>query len=194
MILESIVTSTNLDGSLNVSPMGPNVGDGSMDRFELRPFDTSRTFQNLKREKVGVLHVTDDCELFALSAIGRLSMLPDTVDADQVDCKVLSGACRAYEFVVEYVDETGPRMNLNCKTVKVHWMRDFWGFNRGKNAILEAAILATRIQFIPADFIRQQFEQFVKIVEKTGGKSEKRAMEHLIQFAESTLEKSSGKV
>ena len=48
LILEGIVTTRNADGSINVSPMGPLV-DRGLTSFRFRPFQTSHTYQNLKR-------------------------------------------------------------------------------------------------------------------------------------------------
>ena len=145
---------------------------GEIETFELRPFNTSRTFANLKRTKMGVLHITDDVELFSRSAIGQLDPLPAIQAAEKIDGNVISDACRWFEFMVEFIDETGSRMNLNCRTVHSHRNRDFWGFNRAKHAVLEAAILATRLEFLPADEIRNQFQRLEGIVDKTGGPQE----------------------
>ncbi len=181
MILEALVTTINEDGSTNLSPMGPTVNDG-LSTFELRPFNTSRTFANLKRTRMGVLHVTDDVELFARSAIGRLIEMPTLIDAEKVAGKIIANACRYHEFKVEFMDETGPRMSLNCRTVASNRIRDFWGFNRAKHAVLEAAILATRLDFLPASEIASQFVRLQTIVEKTGGVQEKNAFSLLSEF------------
>ena len=55
MILEGIVTTINHDGTTNVSPMGPLVDGPEFDNFTLRPYQTSTTYQNLKRTYQGVL-------------------------------------------------------------------------------------------------------------------------------------------
>ena len=190
MILETIVTTINQDGSTNASPMGPrlDVQPGSdlqtIDRFELRPFDTSQTFTNLKRTQSGVLHITDDAEMFARSAIGTLDPFPETRPAEEVDGNIIVGACRSYEFVVEFIDETGQRMSLNCRTVKSHRQRDFVGFNRARNAVLEAAILATRLEFLPAAEIADQFFRLNTIVDKTGGPCEHAAIAMLNEYVD----------
>jgi hypothetical protein len=114
MILEAVVTTRNSDGSTNVSPMGPSIGD-DMSRFELRPFNTSKTFANLQRTREGVLHITDDVLLIAQSAIGRLDELPAMQAASFVDVETIRSACRWYEFEVDSIDETGPRMLLKCR-------------------------------------------------------------------------------
>jgi len=185
MILETIVTTINEDGSLNVSPMGPTIDvDPSathqvIETFQLRPFDTSRTFANLKRTPSGVLHITDDVELFARSAIGKLEQNPQTRSAENIEGQIILDACRAYEFKVEFIDETGPRMSLNCRAIQSHRHRDFLGFNRAKHAVIEAAILATRLDFLPAAEISDQFYRLKTIVEKTGGQQETSAFELL---------------
>ena len=79
MILESIVTSVDQEGRVNIAPMGPRVdGDLSLDdprqlSFVLRPFDSSRTYHNLIETRKAVIHVTDDAELFAKAAVDAIS-------------------------------------------------------------------------------------------------------------------------
>ncbi len=185
MILEAIVTTTNEDGTTNISPMGPTVSsgaDGAIEEFQLRPFDTSRTFANLKRTRCGVLHVTDDVMLFAMTAIGQKPEHPYLIDAEGIDGKILADACRFYEFKVGFVDETGARMNLNCSTVRQGKLRDFWGFNRAKHAVLEAAILATRLDFLPREQIDEAMHRLKVIVEKTAGEKEAAAMALIERF------------
>ena len=181
MILESIVTTINEDGSLNISPMGPTVNEG-FSQFTLRPFDTSTTFSNLKRNRAGVMHVTDDVLMFARSAIGDLSTKPPTTNAESCEGEILLDACRYYEFRVDFVDEAGPRMSLNCTTTKSGRLRDFWGFNRAKHAVIEAAILATRIDFLPAQEIDEAMIRLQTIVDKTAGPKEIEAMKLLVNF------------
>ena len=59
--------------------------------------------------------------------------------------------------------------------------RPFFGFNRAKHAVLEAAILATRIGILPDDEIRREMERLAIPVEKTAGQQERRAFEFLRQ-------------
>ena len=189
MILETIVTTINEDNSTNVSPMGPTVmldagGNPQIEQFELRPFNTSRTFANLKRTKMGVMHITDDAELFARAAVGELLDVPPVRPAETVTGSILIGACRSYEFKVEFIDETGPRMSLNCRAVQAHRQRDFLGFNRAKHAVIEAAILATRLDFLPAEEVQEQFVRLNTIVQKTSGPSELAAMNLLNDFVQ----------
>lgn len=178
MILEGIVTTQNADGILNVAPMGPIV-DSSMSVLQLRPFKTSQTYQNLKAHPQGVLHVVDDVLLLAKAAIGKLESTPETFPAERIDGVVLESACRWYEFEIEECDDTEERTRLKARVVHVGCIRDFFGFNRAKHAVLEAAILATRIQLIPRDELLTQFAALKIIVEKTAGSRETEAFQLL---------------
>ena len=93
MILEGIVTSQNELGELNIAPMGPQVDQG-MTQLVLRPFQTSRTFSNLKETRCGIFHVVDDVLLLAKTAIGTLQEIPETFPAEKVSGRVLASACR----------------------------------------------------------------------------------------------------
>ena len=186
MILEAIVTTLNSDQSVNVSPMGPQV-DASMKEFTLRPYDSSTTCQNLIRTGQGVLHVTDDVELLARAAINQLDPLPEMLPASAVEGRVLTEACRWYAFQVHTVDDRNERVVMECQVVDSGSQREFFGFNRAKHAVLEAAILATRIQFLPAELIRNQLEQLAIIVGKTAGDQEQRAFDLLQRYVDEQL-------
>ena len=174
MLVEGIVTTLNADGTPHIAPMGPIV-DADFNRLLLRPFRTSVTYQNLKRTGQGVLHVTDDVELFARAAVGRLEKLPPLRPAEAVDGVILADACRWYAFRVESLDDRAERTQIVARVVDRGRQRDFFGFNRAKHAVVEAAILATRIGLLDADHIRGEFARLSVLVEKTGGQQEQRA-------------------
>jgi hypothetical protein len=181
MILEGIVTTVSPDGTINIAPMGPHVGE-TMGRFLLRPFPTSQTCQNLKAHGEGVLHVTDDVLLLARAAVGALEPLPPLIPAEKVRGWVLADCCRYYEFRVVSIDDSEPRVRIEAETVHVGRIRDFFGFNRAKHAVVEAAILATRIGIVPGETIGTEFERLAVLVDKTGGGQERAAFEFLREY------------
>lgn len=187
MILEGIVTTREPDGGINVAPMGPIV-DPEMAALHLRPFKTSRTYQNLKQRPEGVLHVIDDVLLIAESAIGTPHEKPPTFAAKTIDGEVLSDACRWYEFRVDRFDDAQDRTNLFATVVHAGRLRDFFGFNRAKHAVLEAAILATRLHILPADDVRRQLDALKSPVEKTAGPREREAFQRVMDYVETTLD------
>jgi len=178
MILEGIVTTLNADGSPNISPMGPDV-DSSLNHMRLRPFQTSTTYTNLKRTGEAVFHVVDDVELLARAAIGDLTPLPELVPANSVTGVILTTACRWYALRVTAIDDREPRAEFETEVIDRGRLRDFFGFNRAKHAVVEAAILATRVEILPAKEIVEEIERLTLIVAKTGGPQEHRAMKFL---------------
>jgi hypothetical protein len=179
MILEGIVTTLAADGTVNVAPMGPHIdppaSDGTLTHFVLRPFRTSQTYANLKAHGEGVLHVTDDVLLLARAAVGALDPLPPLLPAAHVRGWVLAGACRYHEFRVLACDDTAERVRFEAEVMHTGRLRDFFGFNRAKHAVVEAAILATRIALLPAEEIAAEYRRLAVLVEKTGGPQEREA-------------------
>lgn len=166
MIVEGVVTTTNADGSTNIAPMGPII-DGN--ELVLRPFSTSTTYQNLQHRPEGVFHITDNVLLIAAAAIGK----PDAklVAVDDLSVMRLQDCCRWKAFRLDST-EWGERATLKTRTVSQGRVRDFFGFNRAKHAVLEATILATRVHLIDHDEIRLRIETLRPLVEKTAGEQE----------------------
>ena len=181
MILEGIVTTVNEDGTPNVSPMGPLV-DETMSRFVLRPYQTSRTYRNLKRSGEAVFHVTDDVELIARAATDSLEALPPFAESKSVEGYVLLDACRWYALRVLRLEDAEERTTIHCEVVEHARQRDFFGFNRAKHAVLEAAILATRVGILPASQILDEMRRLHSPVDKTGGAAERRAFAFLQDY------------
>lgn len=184
MILEGVITTINQDGSPNISPMGPTV-DASLSSFVLRPFATSTTYQNLKRTGQGIFHVTDDVELLAQAAIGQPCPLPEMHPCVAVDGMIIASACRWFGLQVTEIDDRQERSHMKCQVVQQETLRDFFGFNRAKHAVVEAAILATRTRFLKRDTIQREMDRLRVLVEKTAGPAEQRAFalleEHIRQ-------------
>jgi hypothetical protein len=186
MILEGVVTSQNALGELNVAPMGPIV-EPDMQRFVLRPFQTSTTYRNLKQYPFGVLHVVDDVLLLARAAIGQLTETPATFPALRIPGRVLTDACRWFEFRVESIDDSEERTQIEAVVEHSGRLRDGFGFNRAKHAVIEAAILATRIHLLPPEEIIEQFQKLQSPVEKTAGPDELTAFSLLDEFVRTQL-------
>ena len=186
MILEGLVTTLNSDGSANISPMGPII-DPPMQRLILRPYQTSTTYANLKRHGEGVFHVTDDVLLLAQAAVGEASPRRALVPAAAVQGVILADACRWYAFRVSSIDDRQPRTEIIAEVVDSGRFRDFFGFNRAKHAVVEAAILATRVHLLPRDEIAAEFNRLAPLVQKTGGEQEQQAFEFLREYTERAI-------
>jgi len=183
MILEGIVTTEDARGHVNIAPMGPQFEPGQ-DHFLLKPFATAHTYANLVQHPEGVLHVTDDVLLFAQAAIGLVEPTPALMPAARVRGQVLVDACRAYEFRIAEVDDTQDRVRMRAAIVHTWSQRDFFGFNRAKHAVIEAAILATRVHLISPAEIASEYQRLEPLVRKTGGRDEEQAFAILSQYVQ----------
>jgi uncharacterized protein len=186
MILEGIVTTVAPTGEVNVAPMGPRV-DADMKRLELRPFRTAQTYWNLCKHGEGVFHVTDDVLLLAHTAVGgRQATAEELMPATTVRGQILRGACRYYEFRVGRIDDRDERVSIDAEVVASGQLRDFFGFNRAKHAVVEAAILATRVHLLPRKDIEAEFRRLAVLVQKTGGAQEHEAFRYLEDYVRDT--------
>lgn len=186
LILEGIVVTVDAAGKPNVAPMGPRV-DRAVSRLVLRPFKTSSTYRNLKETGCGVFHVTDDVLLLARAAIGRLEELPPLTAVAGLPCPRLTDACRWWGFRVRRLDDESERTTVDCQITAAGEERAFFGFNRAKHAVLEAAILATRLGIVPNKDIRRELERLIAPVEKTAGAQERAAFALVRDFIRSQL-------
>lgn len=179
MILEGLVTTSDAAGRLHVAAMGPHADEaacrtGGIESLSLRPFATSRTAVNLEIVPEGVFHITDDVLLLA-RVVTRSPGDPPCRPATRVRGWVLDEACRAYEFRVTTTDRSHERLRHEARVEAVHEMRPFIGFNRVAHAVVEAAILVTRLHLLGVDEIRRQMAPLAPLVEKTGGIREREA-------------------
>jgi hypothetical protein len=178
------MTTRSPAGEVNIAPMGPMV-DRDMRQLILRPFTSSTTYRNLKATGQGVFHVTDDVLLIARGAIGaNLGDEAATRPADVVDGVVLAHACRYHELRVVELDDTNDRTRIVAEVVHTGRLRDFVGFNRARYAVLEAAILATRLHLTGREPVLAEFERLQVMIDKTGGEREHQAMAELRSFVE----------
>jgi hypothetical protein len=180
MILEGLVTTTDLAGAMHLAAMGPQVdpaaaSGNAIEHLLLKPFASSQTGGNLLRLPEGVFHVTDDSLLLARVVTGALAAPPASRPATAVRGWVLEEACRAYEFKVMAADTSQERLRLEARVVAVHEGRPFLGFNRARHAVVEGAILVTRLHLLGAEEVSRQLRELAVIVGKTGGPREHEA-------------------
>lgn len=183
MIIESLFTSTDAAGVLNIAPMGVEWGDETL---VVKPFLETTTFRNLRDTGVGVVNITDDVLLFARAAIATATA--PVHPAVRVPGVVLDAACSWREVEVVRIDDTPPRSRIETRVVHRGAQREFIGFNRARFAVLEAAILATRTHLLASQEIRDQYERLQVIVDKTAGSREREAMALLSAYVRDQLD------
>ena len=182
MIIETIVTTTDMSGVVNIAPMGVEW-TGGHEAPVLKPFLETTTYRNLVATRVAVVNLIDDVRVFARAAISN----PDypVVPAAIVRGVVLDAACSWRELVVRTIDSTPPRSRIDTEIVHRGFRREFIGFNRARHAVLETAIYATRVHLLARDFLEGELVRLQVIVDKTAGAAEQEAMALLADYIRS---------
>ena len=176
MIRETIVTTVGAEGRVHLAPLGIIVdGEG----FILAPFRPSTTLENLRVVPFAVANYTDDVRIFAGCLTGRRDW-PVTA-SDQVPVARLAGALAHAELAVARVSEDAQRPRFHCRVVYRVSHAPFEGLNRAKAAVIEAAVLVSRLDFLPREKIEREIDYLRIAVEKTAGAAEQEAWGWLME-------------
>jgi hypothetical protein len=182
VIIETIVTTVDVQGAVNIAPMGLEWTGGD-DSPVLKPFLETVTYRNIAATGVAVVNLIDDVRVFAQAAISNPSFPVDP--AVVVRGVVLSDACSWREIEVRTIDSTPPRSQIHTEIVHRGLRREFIGFNRARHAVLETAIYATRVHMLARDFLEAEVTRLQVIVDKTAGPAEHEAMALLANYIRS---------
>jgi uncharacterized protein len=182
MIIETIITTMDANGAVNIAPMGVEWTGGEEPPV-LKPFLETATYRNVAATGVAVLNLTDDVRVFARAAISNPEY--PVVPAMVVRGVSLEAACSWRELTVQSIDSTPPRSRIETQVVHRGFRREFIGFNRARHAVLEAAIYATRVHMLARDFLEAELVRLRVIVDKTAGPDEQEAMALLADYIRS---------
>jgi hypothetical protein len=174
MIRESIITTTSVSGEVHIAPMGVIWQD---EVPVLAPFRPSRTLENLLARRTAVINHTDDVRVFAGCLTGRRDW--PVHPADKIDGVVLANALSHQELEVAAFDDDAVRPRFRCRVVHAATHAGFRGFNRAQAAVIEGAILVSRLELLPFDKIEREMAYLEIAVSKTAGPQEREAWEWL---------------
>jgi hypothetical protein len=177
MIIECIFSTMNSAGELNFAPMGLVWGE---QEITVRPFVPTSTYQNLQTSGYGVASLTDDVQAYIKTGLHQ-EHLPHFT-AKTVPGAVYEGACSWRELQVVALKDDGLRADVRCRVLDSGWLREFVGFCRARNAIIEAAILATRLRFYKPEWILERLSEYAEIVKKTGDAPEELAFQDISAY------------
>lgn len=176
MIRETIVTTLNADDSVHIAPMGIREEDK---RVIIAPFTPSTTLENIRREQAAVVNLTDDVRVFAGCLSGHFDW--PTVPAKTIRGQRLQNCLSHMELVVKDTVEDELRPRFYCEIQHQATHRPFRGFNRAQAAVLEAAILVSRLHMLPVEKIDAEIKYLETALEKTAGPDEKEAWNWLME-------------
>ncbi|MBL7118051.1 MAG: DUF447 family protein [Candidatus Syntrophoarchaeum sp.] len=191
-ISEVIVTTQSVSSVPNAAPIGiitatnnNNSKDKDKDKdkdeneneYFVKLYEGSKTLSNVQETNKLAANVTDDAVLFVKAAFENLNEahfslfagLPVLNEANSwiiFECILIEKKRESGNFLFQLAPIA---LKINRKGVKA--------INRGRNAVIEAAILATRY-VITADKrekeeIEKMMERYADVIAKCGGRSEK---------------------
>ena len=179
-ISEVIVTTMSASGEPNAAPIGIIAtinNNKDENKYFVKLYEGSKTLSNVMDTNKLAANVTDDAVLFVKAAFENLneahfslfSGFPVLNEANSwiiFECAIIERTHESFLFQL-----TSIALKINRKEVKA--------MNRGLNAVIEAAILATRY-VITADKrekeeIEKLMELYADVVAKCGGRREKEA-------------------
>lgn len=176
MIRETIVTTADRDGAVHLAPLGLIVeGDACV----IAPFHPSRTLDNLRELPFAVANHTDDVRVFAGCLTGRRQW--PVVASSKVPVPRLAGALAHAELAVRSVSEDAVRPRFHCRVLARATHAPYLGFNRAQAAVIEAAILVSRLHMLPRDKVEREIAYLEIAVDKTAGAAEREAWGWLME-------------
>jgi len=170
LIRETIVATVNRSGEPHLAPLGL-ISEG--ERWILAPFHPSTTLDNLREAPFAVANLTDDVRVFAGCLTGRRDWR--LTPASVVAAPRLAAALAHLELTVAEVREHELRPRFVCRVVHRASHAPFEGFNRAQAAVIEGAILISRLHLLPRAEVEAELGRLDVIVDKTAGAAEAEA-------------------
>ena len=170
LIREAIVTTVNAHGEPHLAPLGL-IAEG--EGWILAPFHPSTTLDNLRQAPFAVANFTDDVRVFAGCLTGRRDwpLTPPHLSPR----RAWRRASSHLELVVFEVREHELRPRFVCRVAHRASHAPFQGFNRAQAAVIEAAVLVSRLHLLPRAEVEAELARLDIVVGKTAGPAEAEA-------------------
>lgn len=167
MIYETIITSMDAEGNVHITPFGVREQDGFV---IISPFKPSTTLENILATKSAVMNLTDDVRVFAGALTKKFRA--EVVSAEKIQGFRLAETLAHKELTLEKIvkDEVRPQLWMKVVHEKNH--QSFKGFNRAQSAVIELAVLVSRLSMLPKEKIMQEKSYLQIAMDKTAGERE----------------------
>ncbi len=176
IIYETIVISTDAAGMPHIAPFGIRERDGLV---LIAPFRPSRSLDNLLAQKTATLNMTDDVRVFAGALTGRLDW--PLKESNKIKGFYLENALAHRELALVKVEEDEVRPQLLFEVVHETTHASFKGFNRAQAAVVELAVLASRLHMLPREKVESEMRYLQIAIDKTAGAHELEAWGWLME-------------
>lgn len=181
LIIETVVTTWDGEGAAHIAPLGL-IEEG--EHWVIAPFAPSRTLDNLRAHPFACASHIDDVRVIAGCVTGRRAWR--LVAADEIAGSRLADAVSHWELAVERVIEDAQRPRFVCRRVLARSHAPWGGYNRAQAAVIELAVLTTRLHMLPKEKIEAELAYLEIAISKTAGPRELEAwgwlMERIAQW------------
>lgn len=175
VIFETVVTTVSPQGTPHVAPMGIRYREGEV---VLMPFKPSTTLENILATGYAALNIVIDTRVFAGCVTGRRHW---PLEATQrIEGVRLAAALRHLELKLAGREDDAQRPVLRMAVVHEAAHAPFPGFNRAQAAVLEGAILVSRLHMLPAAKVDAEMAYLQIAIDKTAGPHEHEAWGWLV--------------
>lgn len=175
-IVETIITTSNAKGETHIAPLGL-INDG--EHWVIAPFRPSTTLENLRLHPFAAASHTDDVRVFAGGVTGR--KIWPLSPTRTIKGERLADCVSHWELKVERVIEDEQRPRFLCSIVDEQMHKAWQGFNRAQAAVIELAVLTTRLNMLPAEKVESELKYLEIAISKTAGPREEEAWEWLME-------------
>lgn len=176
MIFETIVVTTDAAGETHITPFGIRYQNKQV---LISPFMPSITLNNALATQSATVNFTDDVRIFA----GALTQhkIWKLKPANAVSGYILEGALAHKELQLIEVKEDSIRPTLIFDVVHQVNHQPFQGFNRAQSAVVELAVLVSRLDMLPIEKIQHEMQYLQIAIDKTAGERELEAWGWLVE-------------
>ena len=178
-IVETIVTTSNDKGEVHVAPL-VLIQEG--EHWVIAPFKPSRTLDNLRSVPSFAASHTDDVRVFAGCVTGRKNW--PTVATTNFKGGRLAECVSHWELKIDRIVEDDVRPRFLGKIVHVATHKPWEGMSRAQAAVLELAVLTTRLHMLPPEKIDAELKYLDIAMSKTAGERELEAWGWLMEKVE----------
>jgi hypothetical protein len=176
LIRETIVTTMDGEGRVQVAPLGL-IAEG--DDWIIAPFRPSVTLDNLVLHPFAAASHTDDVRVFAGCLTGRRDW--PLAPSERIDVPRLANSLSHWELEVLSLEEDDLRPRFRCRLVHACAHAPFPGYTRAKFAVIEAAILSSRLHMLPRAKVEAEIAYLEIAISKTASDEDREAWGWLME-------------
>jgi hypothetical protein len=167
LIYEAVVTTCSQAREVHVAPMGVRYAEGTAGDVVLMPFKPSTTLRNIESTRHAVLNLVTDVRVFAGCVTGRRQW--PTVPVPEAAGVRLACALGHVALALTDLRDHEQRPVLRLRRLHEAQHAPFIGFNRAQAAVVEGAVLVSRLHMLPAEKIDSEMRYLQIAIDKTAG-------------------------